>query len=445
MSIVSCFSLGEAHLEADVEPWSLRSVGNKSSRDVCVVWSLVVDQPNGDGIASLLATSVDSTVVHKNVKISSKYWRHVDGFPLVSGKDQINVGNMLAALLRCIYTGATFLNEPDCHSTQLKLESTIESVLHSFIKPASDVCKEPGFKEELCFEESSIDVSEDNKKLFRQNFHSEIHKNVEFLVMNDRITDTTLINNEPNLYQKNKQKHKCRDYSKQYTKNIKLKSQFLNQSERNPHKCDVCGKYFKLYSNLRFHLNSHVEHRPHKCDVCGKCFTLNRNLKSHLVSHVETRPHKCDVCGKCFKLNSNLKSHIVSHVEHRPHKCDVCGKCFKLNSNLKSHLVSHDEHRPHKPHKCDVCGKCFKLNSKLKSHLLTHVEHRPHKCDVCGKYFKLYSNLKSHFVNHGEHRPHKCDNPARLAGTWNPRLASGSREIQWVNKATRHSDFTSEK
>nr|CAD7197467.1 unnamed protein product [Timema douglasi] len=50
MPIVSCFSLGEAHLEADVEPRSLCSVGNKLSRDVYVVWSLGVDQPNGDRI-----------------------------------------------------------------------------------------------------------------------------------------------------------------------------------------------------------------------------------------------------------------------------------------------------------------------------------------------------------------------------------------------------------
>nr|CAD7431893.1 unnamed protein product [Timema monikensis] len=53
MSIVSCFSLGEAHLEADVEPRSLHSVGNKSSHDVYVVWSLVVDQPNGDRIVTV--------------------------------------------------------------------------------------------------------------------------------------------------------------------------------------------------------------------------------------------------------------------------------------------------------------------------------------------------------------------------------------------------------
>nr|CAD7409948.1 unnamed protein product [Timema poppensis] len=47
MSIVSCFTLGEAHVEADVETRSLRSVRNKSSRDVYIVWRLVVDQPNG--------------------------------------------------------------------------------------------------------------------------------------------------------------------------------------------------------------------------------------------------------------------------------------------------------------------------------------------------------------------------------------------------------------
>nr|CAD7264875.1 unnamed protein product [Timema shepardi] len=50
-------------------------------------------------------------------------------------------------------------NEPDCHENQLKLESTIGSVLHSIIKPGSDVCEELGFKEELCFDESSIDVT----------------------------------------------------------------------------------------------------------------------------------------------------------------------------------------------------------------------------------------------------------------------------------------------
>nr|CAD7204671.1 unnamed protein product [Timema douglasi] len=76
------------------------------------------------------------------------------------------------------------INEPDCHSTQLKLESTIESILHSLIKPektsnapASDVCEELRFKEELCFDEISIDVSENNNIRFGQSFPNIIHKN----------------------------------------------------------------------------------------------------------------------------------------------------------------------------------------------------------------------------------------------------------------------------
>nr|CAD7454432.1 unnamed protein product [Timema tahoe] len=55
-------------------------------------------------------------------------------------------------------------NEPDYHATQLKLECTIDSVLHSVIKPektsntpAGSVCEEISFKEELCFDESSND------------------------------------------------------------------------------------------------------------------------------------------------------------------------------------------------------------------------------------------------------------------------------------------------
>nr|CAD7257372.1 unnamed protein product [Timema shepardi] len=47
MSIVSCFSLGGAHLEADFEPRSLHLFGNKLSRDLYLVWGLIVEQPNG--------------------------------------------------------------------------------------------------------------------------------------------------------------------------------------------------------------------------------------------------------------------------------------------------------------------------------------------------------------------------------------------------------------
>nr|CAD7433066.1 unnamed protein product [Timema monikensis] len=332
-------------------------------------------------------------------------------------------------------------NEPDCDSTQLKLESTIESILHSIIKPektstepASGVCEELRFKEELCFDESSTDVSENNKIQFGQNFINEIHKNVYLSVMDDQIMDTTFLNNELNLYQKNREQYNCDDYNKSYTKNINIKSHLLTQSEQRPYKCDICSKYFKIKSILKTHLISHGEHRPHKCGFCGRCFKLNNTLKNHLVTHREKRPYKCDICSKNFKNKTILKTHLVTHGEHRPHKCDVCGKLFKLNKSLKSHLITHGEHRPHKcdvcgkgfkqnknlkphlkthsehrPHKCDVCGKCFKEKRKLKIHLISHDEQKPHKCDICGKCFKEKGTLKTHLITHSEHRPHKCD------------------------------------
>nr|CAD7434813.1 unnamed protein product [Timema monikensis] len=55
---------------------------------------------------------------------------------------------------------------------------------------------------------------------------------------------------------------------------------------------------------------------------------------------------------------------------------------------------------------------------------------------VCAEYPGVYARV-SRFRNW---ITSISGNPARLAGTWTPRLASGSREIQWVNKATRHSD-----
>nr|CAD7431669.1 unnamed protein product [Timema monikensis] len=349
-------------------------------------------------------------------------------------------------------------NEPDCHGTQLKLECPFEFELNYIIKPetnsnepAGDVCEEPGFKEELCFEESSIDISENNKIGLRQNLTNEIDKNI---FMGGQIMDTTFLKNEIILYQNNNEKYKCRDYGKSYTKNINLKSQLLTQCERRPYKCDVCGKCFKYKyiikthlithsehrshkcdcfkrnSNLKAHLIRHSEQRPHMCDVCGKCFKRNMELKSHLIRHSEHRPHMCDVCGKCFKEKETLKTHLITHSEHRPHKCDVCGKCFKYKGSIKTHLTTHSEHRSHKcdcfkgnsdlkshlfshselyPHKCDICGNIFKCKGNLKRHVIIHGEHRPHKCDICGKCFTFKSNLKTHVTIHGEHRPHKCD------------------------------------
>nr|CAD7449083.1 unnamed protein product [Timema bartmani] len=60
-------------------------------------------------------------------------------------------------------------NELDCYATQHQLESNRPSLIHTLIKPeqdnnvpASDVCVEHSFKEEMCFDQSSLDVSENN-------------------------------------------------------------------------------------------------------------------------------------------------------------------------------------------------------------------------------------------------------------------------------------------
>nr|CAD7431667.1 unnamed protein product [Timema monikensis] len=341
-------------------------------------------------------------------------------------------------------------NEPDCNGTQLKLESTIEFVLNSILKPetnsnepARDVCEEPGFKEELFFEEKSIDkntsvvimeshilkistlnlncllkVNEDiTKVIFMENVLNlrVILKHMSLFMVNTELTNVMFVARFSNTIKTFNlissvivkiDLTNVMFCGKCFKRNRELKSHLIRHGEHRPHKCDVCGKCFKEKDTLKTHFVTHSEHKPHKCDVCAKCFKEKDTLKSHFVSHSEHRPHKCDVCGKCFKLYKYLKSHLVGHSEHRPHKCDVCGKCFKLNKYLKSHLVGHSEHRPHK---CDVCGKCFKRNSELKVHLISHGEDRPHKCDVCGKCFKRNRELKSHLIRHGEHRPHKCD------------------------------------
>nr|CAD7431670.1 unnamed protein product [Timema monikensis] len=166
-------------------------------------------------------------------------------------------------LNRVVQRNTEWKNEPDCHGTQLKLESTIEFVLDSIIKPetnsiepASGVCEKPGFKEELCFEESSIDC---------------------------------------------------------FKRNSDVKSHQVCHSEHRPHKCDICGKCFKVNSILNSHLDRHGEHKHYRCYVCRKCFKEKGILKTHLITHREHRPHKCEVCGKCFKLYSKFKSHIAGH------------------------------------------------------------------------------------------------------------------------------------
>nr|CAD7461160.1 unnamed protein product [Timema tahoe] len=209
-------------------------------------------------------------------------------------------------------------NEPDCYATQLKLESTNESVLHSIIKPettsnapASGVCEQLGFKEELCFDESFID----NK-----------------------------------------------DY---------LKKHLLTHSVHAGFKCDFCGKGFYTNGNLKKHHVIHTLQRLYKCDVCKKCFKAKFHLKIHILTHNEQISHLCDVCGKGFTENRKLKIHLFTHSVQRPHRCDYCHKCFKRKKNLGEHLLTHSSLRPYN---CNNCGKCFKMKAKLKNHLITHSD-----------------------------------------------------------------------
>nr|CAD7407097.1 unnamed protein product [Timema poppensis] len=75
-------------------------------------------------------------------------------------------------------------NELDCYATQHQLESNRPSLIHTIMKPeqdnnvpAPDVCGEHSFKEEMCFDQSSFDVSENNIIEFGQFFTEESKKN----------------------------------------------------------------------------------------------------------------------------------------------------------------------------------------------------------------------------------------------------------------------------
>nr|CAD7606438.1 unnamed protein product [Timema genevievae] len=149
----------------------------------------------------------------------------VQSYRVSRGPYRVNMGRL----------GLEKKNEPDCHANQLKLESTIEPILHYIIKPeitskspAIGGCEELDFKEELCFDESSINC---------------------------------------------------------FKLNGKLKTHLIIHGEHRRLKCDVCGKCFKEKDTLKTHLVSHSEHKPHKCDVCGKIIYHYRVVQNiHLLS-----------------------------------------------------------------------------------------------------------------------------------------------------------------
>nr|CAD7444582.1 unnamed protein product [Timema bartmani] len=190
-------------------------------------------------------------------------------------------------------------NELDCYGTQFKLESTNDSLVHSVIKQeiksnpsASGLCEELGVKEELCFDESSIDVSENKIIGLSQNVTNETNRIEGFQEKGDQLKETTFLNMDLNIYQKVVKKHKFDDYNKFLTKK----------------------------SNPKINIFTHIEQRPHKCDVCSMGFKTKRTLKIHHLVHSVQRPHKCEVCSKSFKMKYNLKNHLLTHSAQRPHK-----------------------------------------------------------------------------------------------------------------------------
>ncbi|CAG2056793.1 unnamed protein product [Timema podura] len=200
-------------------------------------------------------------------------------------------------------------NELDCYGTQLKLESTNDSLVHSVIKKeiksnpsASSLCEDLGVKEELCFDESSIDVSENKIIRLSQNVTNETNRIEGFQEKGDQLKETTFLNMDPNIYQKVVKKHKFDDYNKFLTKK----------------------------SNPKINLYTHIEQRPHKCDICSMGFKTKRTLKIHHLVHSVQRPHKCEVCSKSFKMKYNLKNHFLTHMDK-----NVTGVMFVVDVYLQ--------------------------------------------------------------------------------------------------------------
>nr|CAD7262695.1 unnamed protein product [Timema shepardi] len=329
------------------------------------------------------------------------------------------------------------LNEPDYYTTEIKLENTYESIVQSSINldktsnaPASDVCEDLGFKEELCVGESSLYIRKNNIMGFGQNM---TNKKLGFQGNDDELKEAIFLSTDPKIYQNDEKKYNCDVYNNCFTEKGNFTIHLPTNNGQILHTCDICGKCFNMRRNLRLHLLLHSEHKQYRCDVCGKCFKRKDGLRIHISTHSEQNSHTCDVCGKCFNMRRYLKSHLLFHSEHRQYRCDVCGKCFKRKHGLRIHITTHSEQKPHtcnvcgkvleskevlKPHllthngqkfyKCDVCGRCFSKAFNLKTHLLSHNIQKP-KCHICGMYFKKNSQLKTHLLRHSNQRPHKCD------------------------------------
>ncbi|CAG2063479.1 unnamed protein product, partial [Timema podura] len=292
-------------------------------------------------------------------------------------------------------------NEPDYYATEIKLENTYESIVHSSINPdktsnspSNGVCEKPGFKEELCFGESAVYVKENKIMGSGQNM---TNKNLGFQGNDDELKEATFLNIDSNIYQKDEKKYNCDVYNKSFTVKGNFTIHLPTNNGQILHTCDICGKCFNMKRYLKTHLLIHSERKQYKCDVCAKCFKRKNGLRIHIFTHSEEKPHTCYVCGKVFEMKDALKPHLLTHSGQKSYKCDVCGQCFSRTFNLKTHRLTHNIQ---KLNKCDVCGMYFKKKNHFKTHLLIHSVQRPHKCEVCGRYFKWKGNYKTHLLTH---------------------------------------------
>nr|CAD7409972.1 unnamed protein product [Timema cristinae] len=358
-------------------------------------------------------------------------------------------------------------NEPDCYATQLLLENTNEFIVHTILKPektsnvpSTALCEEHIIKDELCFDESSIDVKENTIIKLSQNLTNELQIN------DNQLKSKTFLKIDPNLGHSGVKKYQCDYCFMVFTNKKYLKSHTsIHGRHKRSNKCGVCGKCFTKIE-LKIHL-SNSGHRPYKCDICGKCFATKNYLKIHICTHGGQSghgPYKCEICGRCFNKKEYLKSHLPTHSGQKPHKCDACGKCFTRKGSLTTHLLSHSGEEnsskyekcfdgssfdiskaniielsknfvngtkknvrnqgkgsllkdttfekidPNlspidvKKYNCEGYNKLFSNMINLKRHIVTDRGLRPHRCDICGKCFKQTSVLNYHILTHGGQR-----------------------------------------
>nr|CAD7264194.1 unnamed protein product [Timema shepardi] len=358
------------------------------------------------------------------------------------------------------------INEPDCYATQLLLENTNESIVHTILKPektsnvpSTAVCEENIIKDELCFDESSIDVKENTIINLSQNITNVLQIN------DNQLKCKTLLKIDPNLGHSGVKKYQC-DYCCTNTLKVILPLYIVDKK-------DLINVVFVdsvlPRSNLKFIFLTVVIDLTNVTFVASVLLQriilklifvlmvdkMDRDLTNVIfVAGVSIRRNILKVTSLlivvrnptnvmlvesvspgrdlsqliCFLIvvsrdltNKNVvnegKGSLLKDtsfenidpnlfpIDAKKYNCEDYNKLFSKTINLKGHIVTD---RGLRPHQCDVCGKCFKKKSVLNYHVLTHGGQRL-VCDVCGKCFKRKDYLKSHILTHSGQKPHKCD------------------------------------